>query len=251
MNKLTNVTLKSGLLGALLGFIILNIVLLLTPLFLQKNELTNQNKTVVAPAIPASLSEKRDSVPSKGKEIRLLKLNPKRTILINEQIDSYSERFADQILEMDDSNEPIVIIINSPGGSVFSGEKIVSAIESVNSDVYTVCDGMCASMAAIIHQYGTKRFATDRSVLMFHDAAGGTSGRVSEMVSLLTMIKRKLDRANHYIANRSKVSYDELIRLESSNYWIDAEDSLDRGFVDGLVRLKNKPKPERVSMFGE
>lgn len=233
---------KNMVVGALLGFLVAGGFSVVSWVFGERNQLTNQNKTVVTPTVPFQQGQSLETTVSKTKEIKTLQLNPKRTIIINEQIGIYSERLADEILEMGDSSEPIVILINSPGGSVFSGEKIVSAIEAVKSDVYTVCDGMCASMAAIIHQYGTKRFATDRSVLMFHDAAGGIQGRLSEMLSLLSMIKRKIDKANHYIANRSKLSYEEFVRLGSSNYWIDAEDSLEKGFVDDLVRLKNKPR---------
>lgn len=203
-----------------------------------KNELTNDSKTVITPSVPFSSSESFKPTESKTKEIKTLLLNKNRTILLQEVVTYETERLADQILEMGDSKEPIVILIDSPGGSVFSGEKIISAIESVKSEVYTVCVGMCASMAAIIHQYGSKRLATDRSVLMFHDAAGMVGGRLNEMLSILSMLKRKIDKSNHYIANRSKMSYDELVRLESSNFWIDAEDSIEKGLVDGLVRIK-------------
>lgn len=234
-NKTQSLSLtKSILTGVAIGVLASGLPLL----FSSKNELSNDSKTVVAPAVPASPQESFKSTESKTKEIKTLTLNKNRTILIQEIITDESERFADRILELGDDKEPIVILIDSPGGSVFSGEKIVSAMESVNSEIYTVCVGMCASMAAIIHQYGTKRLATDRSVLMFHDAAGMVGGRVSEMLSILSMIKRKIDKSNHYIANRSKMSYDELVRLESNNFWIDAEDSLEKGLVDGLVRIK-------------
>lgn len=232
---LANQNLKTILLSGLAGLLL---ALLLSNISLSKNELTNDSKTIATPAVPVNTNESGASVEVKTKEIKVLKLNPKRTIVIEEQISMLSERFADQILELGDDKEPIVILIDSPGGSVFSGEKILSAMEAVKSEIYTVCVGMCASMAAIIHQYGTKRLATDRSVLMFHDAAGMISGRVGEMLSLLNMIKRKIEKANHYIANRSKMSYDELVRLGANNLWIDAEDSLEKGFVDGLVRIK-------------
>lgn len=238
MKNLNNKKLQN--VAALLGSLAFLVLVLegLSNSFGKKNELSNDSKTVVTPNVPFSPQESFKSTESKTKEIKTLVLNKNRTIFLQEIITYETERLADEILEMGDSKEPIVILIDSPGGSVFSGEKIVSAIESVKSEVYTVCVGMCASMAAIIHQYGTKRLATDRSVLMFHDAAGMVGGRVSEMISILSMIKRKIDKSNHYIANRSKMSYDELIRLESSNFWIDAEDSIEKGLVDGLVRIK-------------
>lgn len=232
---LANKNLKATAIGLLAGLIL---ALTLSSVSLSRNELTNESKTVITPSVPANPSETLAPVDSKTKEIKVLKLNPRRTIVIDEQISMLSERFADEILELGDDKEPIVILIDSPGGSVFSGEKIISAMEAVKSEVYTVCVGMCASMAAIIHQYGTKRLATDRSVLMFHDAAGMISGRVGEMLSLLNMIKRKIEKSNHYIANRSKMSYDELVRLGANNLWVDAEDAMEKGFVDGLVRIK-------------
>lgn len=234
-NKTQSLSLtKSVLAGVVIGALASGLPLL----FSSKNELSDDSKTIVTPNLPLSAQESFKSTESKTKEIKTLTLNKSRTILLQEIITDRTERLADEILEMGDGKEPIVILIDSPGGSVFSGEKIVSAIESVNAEVYTVCIGMCASMAAIIHQYGTKRLATDRSVLMFHDAAGMVGGRVSEMLSVLSMIKRKIDKSNHYIANRSKMSYDELVRLESSNFWIDAEDSIEKGLIDGLVRIK-------------
>ena len=234
MNRLV----KLSLLSIVVVSVVSSTIQVLNGTLGQKNEISDQSKTVVGAAVPFAAEESRDPAPVKVKELKTLKLNPKRTVVINEEIGYFSERFAEDISNMPDSKEPIVILIDSPGGSVFVGEKIVSAIEAAKSDVYTVCIGMCASMAAVIHQYGTKRLATDRSVLMLHDAAGGLQGRVSEMASMLTMIRRKLEKVNHYIANRSKISFDELIRLESSNYWVDAEDAMEKGLVDGLVRIK-------------
>lgn len=240
-NKDTNEARNSEkeLAKAILVGVVIGLLLSLASSFsANKNELTNESKVVTTPKIPASQTEPTSAVESIEKHIKVLKLNPARTIVINETITFMSERHADRILELGDDKEPIVLLIDSPGGSVFSGEKIVSAMESIKSDVYTVCTGMCASMAAIIHQYGTKRLATDRSVLMFHDAAGMISGRLSEMLSLLTMVRRKIEKSNHYIANRSKMSYDELVRLGANNFWIDAEDAMEKGLVDGLVRIK-------------
>lgn len=227
---------QKNLLLGIAGGLLLSLLLL--ALSGQKNELTNESKTVSTPKIISVEPEQMGPSKTVVKKINVLKLNPSRTIVINEQITYFSERFAEQILELGDSKEPIVILIDSPGGSVFSGEKIVSAMEAVKSDIYTVCVGMCASMAAIIHQYGTKRLATDRSVLMFHDAAGMLAGRLNEMLSLLTMVRRKIEKTNHYIANRSKISYEELVRLGANNFWIDAEDAMEKGLVDGLVRIK-------------
>lgn len=203
-----------------------------------KNELVVESKDVLSPSVPLAINQPSspDKVKNKKKEIKTLSINPERTLFIYGEVNFLTEEIGRQVTGLSKkSKEPIVILIDSPGGSVLSGEKIVSAIEASKADVYTVCTGMCASMAAIIHAYGTKRLATDRAVLMYHDAAAMVGGRVSEMLSILNLIRRKLDKTNHYIANRSKISYQELITLGANNFWIDSEDAMEKGLVDGLV----------------
>jgi ATP-dependent Clp protease protease subunit len=205
-----------------------------------KTELINESR---AEKIAPQKQEQQPALEAKpealsAKAIKTLKINPARVVLIKEQIDEMSERHIDTIMRLGKSSEPIVVLIDSPGGSVLVGEQIVTAMEAAHGPVYTVCLKMCASMGAIIHQYGTKRFALDRSVLMFHDASAGASGRVSEMLSLLEFIKRKLEKTNRYIVSRSKVSYEELMNLEANNYWLDAEEAKEKGFVDELVRIE-------------
>jgi ATP-dependent Clp protease protease subunit len=205
-----------------------------------KTELVNESR---AEKIAPQKQEQQPALEAKpealsAKAIKTLKINPARVVLIKEPIDEYSEKHIDTIMRLGKSSEPIVVLIDSPGGNVLVGEQIVTAMESAHGPVYTVCLKMCASMGAIIHQYGTKRFALDRSVLMFHDASAGTSGRVNEMLSLLEFIKRKLEKTNRYIVSRSKVSYEELMNLEANNYWLDAEEAKEKGFVDELVRIE-------------
>lgn len=205
------------------------------------NKISDEIKEVSSPSLPPqNLSAASKEAPSsKKKLIHTLSLNPDRTLSIFGEVNYSTESLAADITRLSKkSKEPIVILIDSPGGSVFSGEKVVSAMEASRADVYTVCVGMCASMAAIIHQYGTKRLATDRSVLMFHDASGMLGGRVSEMLSLLSLIKRKLEKTNHYIANRAKMPYAEFIALEANNFWIDSEDAMEKNLVDDLVVIE-------------
>lgn len=134
--------------------------------------------------------------------------------------------------------KPIFLLIASPGGSVFAGEQVLSAMESVKAPVYTVCTSLCASMAAIIHQYGTQRLAYDRSILMFHDASGGLQGEVKKMHSMLTLIERKIERTDRYIAQRSNMSYEKFLDMHKYDLWIDAVDAKQAGLVDKIVKIQ-------------
>lgn len=142
-------------------------------------------------------------------------------------------------LNNEDPKKPIFLLIASPGGSVFAGEQLLSAMESVKAPVYTVCTSLCASMAAIIHQYGTQRLAYDRSILMFHDASGGLQGEVKKMHSMLTLIERKLERTDRYIAQRSGMSYEKFLDMHKYDLWIDAVDAKQSGLVDKIIKIQS------------
>jgi ATP-dependent protease ClpP protease subunit len=92
-------------------------------------------------------------------------------------------------------------------------------------------------MAAIIHQYGKERFMVNRSLLMFHPAAGGLQGSVDQMRSRLGMIDRYVNKMDAYIAKRAGIPYDRFMVAILTEVWIDAEDSLALHFADKIVNV--------------
>lgn len=165
-------------------------------------------------------------------------INPERIVLILTEISGQSMAQAKAQLEfLDKTDGDIYILLSSPGGSVFAGESLITSMQSAKNKVHTVCTDFCASMAAIIHQHGVKRYAYDRATLMFHDASGGFQGQFSKMRKLFDYIQRKLDKTNTFIASRSKLSYQEFMSYVSQDFWIDAEDAERKGLVDSIVKV--------------
>lgn len=154
-----------------------------------------------------------------------------------------------QINSLSDSASPIYLFIDSPGGSVFEGEKIISAMESAKGPVNTVCIGLCASMAAYIHQYGAQRYAYDRAILMFHDGSGGVQGEVEKMNSMLSFVRRKIEKIDNHIAARSGLPIEVFVSLKLSDLWIDAEDAQTKGLVDKLVKVAKLDSPQDFNDF--
>ena len=96
---------------------------------------------------------------------------------------------------------------------------------------------LCASMAAIIHQYGTNRYMVDRSFLMFHEASGAVQGTVPQMVSQLLSMTRYINKMIGKIAQRAGLTFDQLNATLASELWLDAEDALASKFSDGTVNV--------------
>jgi len=76
-----------------------------------------------------------------------------RRIIISESINQkVAERVIKTLFLLDgiDNKKPITVIINSPGGEVFSGFAIYDIMKSISSPIITLVTGFAASMGSII-----------------------------------------------------------------------------------------------------
>lgn len=176
-----------------------------------------------------------------------------RVVYVYGEIGDNSDSIAKKILYLGESSSPITILINSPGGSVVSGSEIIAAIESASGPVNTVCVELCASMAAIIHSYGTHRYMLNHSILMFHPATASVEGEVGKMNSRLTFLKRYVDKMNANIARRAGLTNQQFESLWQVEHWVDAQDATNEGFNDAIVFVRGldalKLYPEREDGF--
>jgi len=180
---------------------------------------------------------------SKKKNLKIkrnmLRLDFSRVLSISGEVSDTTLVVADAIKVLDSkSHKPIYILIDSPGGSVFAGARVVAAMQHAKSPVYTICVRLCASMAFIIHQYGDKRLMFDRSVLMSHFATTGTSGDVERIKSYIEMVQKYVDRFSSEIADRAGMSLEDYRNLTSKDLWLSEEEAVRLNFSDEVVSVE-------------
>jgi ATP-dependent Clp protease protease subunit len=194
------------------------------------------------PAVPTTKTIQSFSPPSQlaapkpTKDVTRIELPKDRTVFINGPIQDTTLPVS-KIMELGKTEDPIYIVLNSPGGSVLDGAAVITALESAKGPVYTVCNQMCASMAAMIFEHGTQRFAVDRSFIMMHPASGGAQGEVDKMVSRLTAVQRYVGKMEAFIANRAGISFERYKQLSGIEFWIDSEDAVNNGLADKVVAI--------------
>lgn len=203
---------------------------------------------------PSSVTlEQTDTLPEKlasndsesgPKKVYRLDLKQEEIIPIIGEIGSQSMGIAMEINKRSGQGKPTFLLLNSPGGSVLDGALIVSAVQASKAPVYTVCLQICASMAAIIHQYGKERYVVDRSILMFHDAAGGVQGNMPQMITRLTFLNRYVNKMDLEIAKRVGISLETFHNMFSGEMWLDAEDSVNKNFAEKIVSITFQSSPE-------
>lgn len=177
------------------------------------------------------------------KEIRKLTLDRSRTIFLTGEIGYSGVQAAMQLTELSNvSKAPIYILIDSPGGSIISGASLISAIQASPAPVYTICFRMCASMAAMIHQYGSRRYVLDRSLIMFHPASAATRGSLEEMHSFVRSILKYVSKIELEVAQRIGWSYKSYKQYTRDELWIDSDEAKLYNVADQIVfiRFKNE-----------
>lgn len=158
---------------------------------------------------------------------------------------------AQRILELGKDDKPIDLIINSPGGSVIDGAEIISAMEASKAPINTICVQICASMAAMIHQYGTNRLMIDRSLIMFHPASGGLQGEVDKMYSRLSTLRDYIGEMELNVAKRSKMSYNDYKFKSGVELWLAAKSAKEANVADNVVYVRGSSASKLYKMLGD
>ncbi len=125
--------------------------------------------------------------------------------------------------------------INSPGGEIFHGSAIVTAIRNCPATVHTWIDGVAASMAGIIWMAGKKRHMAKNGMLMLHSASGLCWGNASDMRELADTLD-KFDESLIIAAADAVGMSEEDMQAKYFNFqdhWLTYNDVEQEGWLSG------------------
>ncbi|MDT0684908.1 ClpP family protease [Autumnicola psychrophila] len=153
--------------------------------------------------------------------------------------DKTAKHVIDRLLYLDlDGDEEIQFFINSPGGYVTDGFAIYDTIQSLNSPVSTICTGLAASMGSILLSVGTKgrRFIQPHAKVMIHQPSGGARGQASNIEIQAKEILKTKELSAKILAENCGQDFDRVMKDFNRDYWMDANESIDYGIVDGVLK---------------
>lgn len=175
------------------------------------------------------------------------------------QIDSFSGEFSRRIIYLygeitDDraveiccqinhlaalSGDDITLWIMSPGGDVNAGWGIIDTMKSCGCDVRTVAMGNVASMGAVIASSGTKgkRYIGPNAGMMIHQALGGMSGQVSDIIRTARHFEKENKRLCETLAeNSGRMSVSQIEADCDRDYYMNAGEAISYGLADHIFR---------------
>jgi ATP-dependent Clp protease protease subunit len=164
-----------------------------------------------------------------------------RTVLLFGEInDKVARAISAQLLALSaDSDKPIRMFINSPGGHVESGDSIFDMIRFVRAPVQVVGTGWVASAGALIFIAAKKenRFCLPNTRFMLHQPSGGTMGKASDIAIEAKEIIRMRQRLNETFARETGQPLEKVIRDTERNYWMSAEEAVTYGLASKVINL--------------
>jgi ATP-dependent Clp protease protease subunit len=166
-------------------------------------------------------------------------LEERKVFLWGEVNDKSAKHVIDRLLYLDmEGEEEIQFFINSPGGYVTDGFAIYDTMQSLKSPVSTICSGLAASMGSILLSGGTKgrRFIQTHGKVMIHQPMGGARGQASNIEIQANEILKTRELSAKLLAENCGQTIEKVLKDFNRDYWMDAQESLDYGIVDGIFK---------------
>ncbi|MCR5874332.1 ATP-dependent Clp protease proteolytic subunit [Phenylobacterium sp. J426] len=149
-----------------------------------------------------------------------------------------AERVTAQITALaSESDAPIRMIINSPGGHVESGDTIHDMISFCGAPVKVIGTGWVASAGAHIYLGAKKenRLCLPNTRFLLHQPSGGVRGQASDIEIEAEEIIKMRERVNRMIARETGQTYEKVDKDTTRNLWMSAEQAVEYGIVSRII----------------
>ena len=130
---------------------------------------------------------------------------------------------------------PIILHINSYGGSVFAGLASVDYIRNSKIPVHTVIDGCAASAATLMSCVGSHRMMHKNSCMLVHQLSGVMWGKFQEMQDDMENSEMLMEKIKNIYREHTKIPKKEMDNILKHDIWWEAEKCLQYGLIDEII----------------
>lgn len=167
-----------------------------------------------------------------------------RTILLTGGIDFKQARMVcERMLALSaESDDPILMILSSPGGHVESGDMIHDMIKFVTAPVKVLGSGWVASAGALIYSAAKKenRYSLPNTRYLLHEPRGGVGGQATDVEIQAREIIKMRERLNKIFADATGKSLEQIKKDTDRDFWMSAEEAVEYGLVNKIIRNRRE-----------
>ena len=169
-----------------------------------------------------------------------------RTVIVAGAInDRLAQRTVAHLLALaEDSDDPINMLISSPGGHVESGDMIHDVIKFIRPTVRTIGSGWVASAGALIFVGAEKenRYCLPNTRFLLHQPSGGIGGTSTDMMIQAEQVRQMRDRLNQIFADATGQSIERIEQDTQRDFWLNTQEALDYGLLGKIIRSVDELK---------
>ena len=147
-------------------------------------------------------------------------------------------------LSAEDSQSPIQMYINSPGGQVYAGMAIYDTMQMIPNPISTVAVGVTASFGTVLLTAGSKgqRYTLPNATIHMHQVLGGAQGQASDIEIQAREILRLKSSLNIILAHHTNQSVETIDRDTNRDFYLDAKAAVAYGLVDQVMEIPELKK---------
>lgn len=136
-----------------------------------------------------------------------------------------------------DSDAPIDIYINSPGGHVESGDTIHDMVRFVKAPVRMIGTGWVASAGALIFVAAPRerRFCLPNTRFLIHQPSGGVAGPSSDVEIQARQMVLMRERLNLIMAKQTGQTLERIENDTRRDFWLTAREAVEYGLVGRII----------------
>lgn len=197
--------------------------------------------------IPMTLEDKSDEKSEDGAGAAIGQLFFKsRTVLITGAIDDKAARTAvTHLLALaQDSDDPINVMISSPGGHVESGDMVHDVIKFIKPRVRTIGSGWVASAGALIFVGAEKedRYCLPNTRFLLHQPSGGVGGQVTDIQIQAEQIRIMRERFEKLFADATGQTPEKIAEDTQRDFWLTTDQALEYGLLGKVIASADEIK---------
>lgn len=190
----------------------------------------------------------------------IIVLSEKNTVSLNTPIMPDTARTAQEdLLAASDKlskNDPIYLVLNTPGGSIEAGNEIIATAKGLPQKVHTITM-FSASMGFQIVQNLDTRYMLPSATMMSHRAAvGGVQGNIpGSAFTRLYYFLEMVTNLDAIAAKRAGMDFEQYQAAVAEELWLGSENAVAMNFADKIVNvqcdktLRGPGKEQTISVF--
>jgi ATP-dependent protease ClpP protease subunit len=146
-----------------------------------------------------------------------------------------AKQFSDELKKLPDTIKDLDVRINSPGGDVFDGIAIYNRLKQHKAKKKIYIDGLAASIASVIALAGDEIVMGEGALYMVHLPWSWAVGNRNDLENTINRLMDVEEQMVSIYTKKTKMSRSEIKAMLEKETWLDADQSIELGFVDSKM----------------